>query len=206
VTVTGSGPEGYMSVGFMKGDSDTNRLVGWDRGTWGYHADDGLLFEGSGKGRPFGEVWGGEYYSCVRWVGEWVEEKREGGEGGRRLGGRPGRVGLGSSRSMRERCPKASIKGNASSVAMGYFLGTVFNNTSIADYAVGDTVGAGIDFTTKRVFFTKNGKLLGESAVLAPFTPSLHASSRRCSPCRRLFLPLWHRLWRSHEPPCRPSS
>lgn len=65
VTVTGSGPEGYMSVGFMKGDSDTNRLVGWDRGTWGYHADDGLLFEGSGKGRPFGEVWGGEYYSCV---------------------------------------------------------------------------------------------------------------------------------------------
>ena len=59
VKVLDSGPEGYMSVGFAKEGSNAKRLIGWEKGTWGYHADDGLIFEGSGKGRPFGEMWGG---------------------------------------------------------------------------------------------------------------------------------------------------
>jgi beta-catenin-like protein 1 len=36
------------------------RLVGWDRGSWGWHADDGRSFEGQGRGEEFTEKWGSE--------------------------------------------------------------------------------------------------------------------------------------------------
>jgi hypothetical protein len=34
--------------------------VGWNAGSWGWHADDGKTFEGRGDGRDFSEPWNGE--------------------------------------------------------------------------------------------------------------------------------------------------
>lgn len=30
-------------------------MLGWDEGSWGYHGDDGKIFEQNNAGRPFGE-------------------------------------------------------------------------------------------------------------------------------------------------------
>lgn len=35
------------------------RLVGWSKGSWGWHGDDGRLFAGQGMGERFSETWGG---------------------------------------------------------------------------------------------------------------------------------------------------
>lgn len=58
--VLDQGEEGFMSVGWMQQDLDLGRLVGWDRGSWGWHADDGRSFEGQGRGEEFTEKWGSE--------------------------------------------------------------------------------------------------------------------------------------------------
>jgi hypothetical protein len=58
--VLDQGEEGFMSVGWMQKDLDLGRLVGWDRGSWGWHADDGRSFEGQGRGEEFTEKWGSE--------------------------------------------------------------------------------------------------------------------------------------------------
>ncbi|KAL7420140.1 hypothetical protein Q5752_005106 [Cryptotrichosporon argae] len=84
VEVLSAGDKGYISVGYMKGNVALNRLVGWEKGSWGWHADDGRSFGGQSRGEAFSEQWG-----------------------------------------------------------------------------TGDIVGAGIDYTTGRAFFTKNGKLMG---------------------------------------------
>ncbi|WWC57747.1 uncharacterized protein I303_100281 [Kwoniella dejecticola CBS 10117] len=84
VEVIDKGEEGFMSVGWMKKGTNLRRLVGWDKGSWGWHGDDGRSFEGQGRGERFSETW-----------------------------------------------------------------------------TTGDVVGCGIDFTTGRAFFTKNGKMMG---------------------------------------------
>ncbi|WWD22906.1 hypothetical protein CI109_107401 [Kwoniella shandongensis] len=84
VLVVDKGEEGFMSVGWTLKGTSLRRLVGWDKGSWGWHGDDGRSFEGQGRGERFSETW-----------------------------------------------------------------------------TTGDTVGCGIDFTTGRAFFTKNGRLLG---------------------------------------------
>lgn len=86
VEVLDAGKCGYMSVGWCKKNTNLDRLVGWEKGSWGWHGDDGMSFDGCGQGSPFGEGWG-----------------------------------------------------------------------------TGDVVGCGIDFTTGRAFFVKNGKFVGES-------------------------------------------
>jgi hypothetical protein len=53
-----AGESGYMSVGWMKDHVSLDRLVGWDRGSWGWHGDDGRSFAGKGEGEIFGEGWG----------------------------------------------------------------------------------------------------------------------------------------------------
>lgn len=63
IKVLDSGPEGYMSVGWVKEGLNMRRLVGWEMGSWGWHADDGRCFEGSGMGGVFGPKWGGESIS-----------------------------------------------------------------------------------------------------------------------------------------------
>ncbi|WRT63359.1 uncharacterized protein IL334_000264 [Kwoniella shivajii] len=84
VEVIDKGEEGFMSVGWMKRGSNLRRLVGWDKGSWGWHGDDGRSFEGQGRGERFSETW-----------------------------------------------------------------------------TTGDTVGCGVDLTSGRAFFTKNGKMMG---------------------------------------------
>jgi Ran-binding protein 9/10 len=45
----------------------------------------------------------------------------------------------------------------------GLFGGTNFRAYEGPKYAQGDVIGAGIDFTAGKMFFTKNGSLIGES-------------------------------------------
>ncbi|KAL1408931.1 hypothetical protein Q8F55_005745 [Vanrija albida] len=80
-----------LTVGWMTRGLKLNRLVGWDKGSWGWHGDDGKTFEGSGSGCDFSPAW------CL-----------------------------------------------------------------------GDVVGCGIDYTTGRAFFTRNGKLLGHAFSKIP--------------------------------------
>lgn len=59
IKVVDKGRDGYMSMGVMTTKSATDKLVGWDTESLGYHGDDGLLFRGnSGQGDPFGPKWG----------------------------------------------------------------------------------------------------------------------------------------------------
>ena len=44
----------FIGVGFSASSVSLSRLPGWEKGSWGYHGDDGCAFEGSGKGRPYG--------------------------------------------------------------------------------------------------------------------------------------------------------
>ena len=55
-----AGLEGFMSVGWMLRTTGLQRLVGWDKGTWGWHADDGMSFNQSGSGEEFAERWSSE--------------------------------------------------------------------------------------------------------------------------------------------------
>jgi hypothetical protein len=56
------GKEGFMSVGWMKSAASPRRLVGWDRGTFGWHADDGMCFNQSGSGSDVVAKWGGKSF------------------------------------------------------------------------------------------------------------------------------------------------
>lgn len=57
VEVVNAAEHGHISIGWTKSDCHQRRLVGWDKGSWGWHADDGKTFEGSGDGRNFSEPW-----------------------------------------------------------------------------------------------------------------------------------------------------
>lgn len=50
VEILDKGLEGYISVGFMMRWSNLSRLVGWDPGSFGWHMDDGFVFESRGEG------------------------------------------------------------------------------------------------------------------------------------------------------------
>ena len=89
-----------MSVGYKVGKKSQNRLVGWDKGTFGWHSDDGMCFEQSGSGSDFAAKWTSMFFFF-----EVVEKLIVGG----------------------------------------------------------DTIGVGVDFTTGRAFFTKNGAFIGMS-------------------------------------------
>ncbi|KAI7832977.1 hypothetical protein BX661DRAFT_178903 [Kickxella alabastrina] len=78
------GQSGYIGIGLSRKHVQRSRLPGWDEGSWGYHGDDGNVFDCDGRGTPFG----------------------------------PG-------------------------------------------FASGDTVGCGMDFMKKRIFFTRNGVFVG---------------------------------------------
>lgn len=57
------GEEGFMSVGYKVGKRSQNRLVGWDKGTFGWHSDDGMCFEQSGSGSDFAAKWTSAFFS-----------------------------------------------------------------------------------------------------------------------------------------------
>jgi len=52
-----TGRETNITLGFMLRGTDLNRLVGWDKGTYGWHGDDGKVFEQTGDGRSFSQPW-----------------------------------------------------------------------------------------------------------------------------------------------------
>ncbi|XP_076652591.1 ran-binding protein M isoform X2 [Halictus rubicundus] len=54
VKIVSKGRDGYMGVGLSAHGVNVNRLPGWDRLSYGYHADDGHSFCSSGTGQPYG--------------------------------------------------------------------------------------------------------------------------------------------------------
>ncbi|KAH9331522.1 hypothetical protein KI387_003630, partial [Taxus chinensis] len=55
--VENKGQRGTVSIGFTDQNFNKNRQPGWNRNTFGYHGDDGLIFHNSGLGRPFGPTY-----------------------------------------------------------------------------------------------------------------------------------------------------
>lgn len=54
VMIISKGHSGYIGIGLSGGLVSLNRLPGWEKTSWGYHGDDGRVFECSGTGRLFG--------------------------------------------------------------------------------------------------------------------------------------------------------
>ena len=58
VDVINRGRDGYIGIGFSGANVNMQRLPGWDCHSYGYHGDDGNVFEWSGRGRSYGPVFG----------------------------------------------------------------------------------------------------------------------------------------------------
>ncbi|KAI0638786.1 SPRY-domain-containing protein [Trametes polyzona] len=57
--------KGPISVGFSAPDVRLSRLPGWERNSWGYHADDGWAFPGHKDGSPYGPTFDtGDVIGC----------------------------------------------------------------------------------------------------------------------------------------------
>jgi len=54
VKIVSKGRDGYMGIGLSHVTWGINRLPGWDKGSYGYHGDDGNAFCGSGQGQVYG--------------------------------------------------------------------------------------------------------------------------------------------------------
>lgn len=54
VKIVSKGRDGYMGIGLSHVTWGINRLPGWDKGSYGYHGDDGNAFCGSGQGQIYG--------------------------------------------------------------------------------------------------------------------------------------------------------
>ena len=44
----------YMGIGLSSNGVNLNRLPGWEKNSYGYHADDGCVFSCSGTGQQYG--------------------------------------------------------------------------------------------------------------------------------------------------------
>ncbi|KAA1468420.1 SPRY-domain-containing protein [Dentipellis sp. KUC8613] len=110
VEILSKGQKAHVSIGFTTSNNHLNKLPGWEKGSWGYHGDDGCSFAAEKQGNPYGPTYGG-----------------------------------------------------------------------------GDIIGAGIDFTQHRAFFTKNGTLIGmvfhhiaEDVEVYPSVGLRHANEAVC--------------------------
>ncbi|XP_063219657.1 SPRY domain-containing protein 3-like isoform X2 [Bacillus rossius redtenbacheri] len=54
IEIIDPGENCYIAIGLTKRNYPKHRHPGWDKGSIGYHADDGKIFIGSGLGDPFG--------------------------------------------------------------------------------------------------------------------------------------------------------
>jgi len=63
VEIVNKGRDGFIGVGFAVQDVKLDRLPGWEPHSYGYHGDDGHVFNGRGTGRPYGPVFG---------TGDWI--------------------------------------------------------------------------------------------------------------------------------------
>ncbi|CDO74777.1 hypothetical protein BN946_scf185001.g25 [Trametes cinnabarina] len=58
-------PKGPISIGFSAPDVRLSRLPGWERNSWGYHADDGWAFPGHKEGSVYGPTFDtGDVIGC----------------------------------------------------------------------------------------------------------------------------------------------
>ncbi|ORY76971.1 concanavalin A-like lectin/glucanase domain-containing protein [Protomyces lactucae-debilis] len=53
-TIVSKGREGFIGVGFCRGNVLLSRLPGWEEDSWGYHGDDGHSFCCQGTGKEYG--------------------------------------------------------------------------------------------------------------------------------------------------------
>ena len=63
IEVSERGQHGYMTFGLSLGDVLLGRLIGWDPGSYGWHADDGRSFAGQGSGELFSEKWTSKHFT-----------------------------------------------------------------------------------------------------------------------------------------------
>ena len=54
IRVVSKGRDGYMGIGLSCLGVNLNRLPGWEKNSYGYHADDGCLFSSSATGQTYG--------------------------------------------------------------------------------------------------------------------------------------------------------
>lgn len=64
VEILNKGRDGYIGIGLAVKDVKLDRLPGWEPRSYGYHGDDGHVFNGRGTGRPYGPV-----YTTGDWIG-----------------------------------------------------------------------------------------------------------------------------------------
>lgn len=64
VEITNKGRDGYIGIGLSQNDVKLDRLPGWEPHSYGYHGDDGHVFNGRGTGRPYGPT-----YTTGDWIG-----------------------------------------------------------------------------------------------------------------------------------------
>lgn len=66
IRIVNKGKDGFMGIGVSTRDARTNKLPGWDRGSYGYHGDDGKKFRGCGTGEPYGPKFTtGDVVGCI---------------------------------------------------------------------------------------------------------------------------------------------
>ena len=67
VKIISKGRDGFMGIGVCtKAVPVAHKLPGWDKGSYGYHGDDGKKFRGCGAGEPYGPVYTtGDIVGCV---------------------------------------------------------------------------------------------------------------------------------------------
>ena len=64
IEIINKGRDGYIGIGLAGHDVKLDRLPGWEPHSYGYHGDDGHVFNGRGTGRPYGPV-----FTTGDWVG-----------------------------------------------------------------------------------------------------------------------------------------
>ncbi|CAF2562292.1 unnamed protein product [Rotaria sp. Silwood2] len=65
VKIISKGRDGYMGIGLSTSEVNLNRLPGWDKGSYGYHGDDGHSFCSSGSGIAYGPTFTtGDFVGC----------------------------------------------------------------------------------------------------------------------------------------------
>lgn len=64
VEIINKGRDGYIGIGLSRKDVKLDRLPGWEPHSYGYHGDDGHVFNGRGTGRPYGPI-----FTTGDWIG-----------------------------------------------------------------------------------------------------------------------------------------
>ncbi|XP_064398306.1 ran-binding protein 10-like isoform X2 [Halichondria panicea] len=65
VKIISKGRDGYIGIGLSSSGVNLNRLPGWEKNSYGYHADDGCVFSSTGTGQKYGPTFStGDVVGC----------------------------------------------------------------------------------------------------------------------------------------------